>query len=294
LSKLEYQVVTNIDPGQSITLTWTVTPVATGSGILLRVSAVGGDLLGVNEHPMVVNEPGTLPNLTLAGTCGLSSISPGEAISLSVYVMDEYLRVLTDTSTVVSATLYAIPTAGFSTTVQLPPTAQFPSTVQLPYCESCGRHQTSVTIPITTPVGNYRVDFVATRVGYDPDQETSYFFVKPSLGLVVTASHTSAQKQETVTLTAQVTDRDMVVTRAGVRAELITPGGVFTLPLTTDGELYTLSFRPVDLVSPDEQIVPGNWKVRVTADYLGSKAAVEKEITVWRSVYLPLVLRQYR
>jgi len=275
-----YQVVTNVSPGQTVTITWEVTPLVAGSGLPLLVAASSGDLFGFDERPLVVNEAGTLPDLSLGGMCGLSTIAPGKAITLTAYVLDETLQPLTDTVTLITATVYSTPTLIFS------------DTINLFYCETCGIYQSVVILPDTAPTGNYQVDFVATHPGYDPDRATSFFFVTPPLDLNLTTSQDMLDMQDTLTLTVQISERGTVITEAGVWAEIATPAGVVTAPLMISGNVYVLTFRPLDLAANlGGQVLPGTWLIRATADYQGSQATKQKAIVVRSSIYLPLVLK---
>ena len=114
-----YHTTSNLAPGGAVTVTWTVTPLVAGSGLPLRVAAFSGDLFGFDERPLVVNEPGTPPPLTLGGLCGPGTVQPGQPFTLTAYVLDETLRPLTDTLTAITATLYATPTLGYSATAPL-------------------------------------------------------------------------------------------------------------------------------------------------------------------------------
>jgi hypothetical protein len=278
-----YRTMTDIAPGQLLTLTWVVTPLVTGKGIPLRIIAGNDELFAMNEQPMVVNEPGSLPNLSLEGVCSLKAVSPGQIISLTTYVLDENLRPLSDGTAIVTATVYATPTKGFS------------AIVSLPYCEECGMYQNVMTLPDTVPIGNYQVDFTAVRSGYDQDNKTSFFFVTPSLSLTLTTSQDVLDIQDVLTLTAQVFERDTLITSASVWAEIGTPAGVTTVPLVIDsGSLYTLTLRPTDMAANLNDKVPsGNWNIQVIADYQGSNARVQKSVIVRHSIYLPLILRSF-
>jgi len=249
----------------------------------LRVAAEGGGFFEVAEQPLVVNEPGTLPDLTLGGMCGLDTASPGGAITLHAYVLDENLQPLTDTATSISATVYATPTLLFSTTVNLP------------WCEACGMYQDVVNLPDTAPIGSYQVDFVATRSGYDADEATGFFFVTPPLDVSLTTNPDRLDVQDTLTLTAQVSDRGTAITDASVWAEIDTPGGVITAPLALEnGNTYMLAFRPVDLaVDFNGSVSPGRWLIQATADYQGSEVTVQKTVVVRGPLYLPVVLKNY-
>jgi len=278
-----YQVVTNLNSGEAANVTWVVTPLITGSNIPLRLAAESGGFFEIAEQPLVVNEPGTLPDLTLGGMCGIDTALPGGAITLRAYVLDENLQPLTDTATFISATVYATPTLLFSTTVNLP------------WCEACSMYQGMVNLPDTAPIGSYQVDFVATRSGYEADEATGFFFVTPPLDVSLTTNHDRLDVQDTLTLTAQVSDRGTAITDASVWAEIDTPGGVITAPLVVEnGNTYMLAFRPVDLaVEFNGSASPGTWLIRATADYQGSEVTVQKTVVVRGPLYLPIVLKNY-
>ncbi len=278
-----YQVVTNLDAGETVTVTWTITPLVSGSGIPLRVSAYGGDLFAFDEKPLVVNDPGTLPNLTLEGVCGLETVLPGEAVALAAYVLDENLQAISDVGTVVTATVYATPTV------------QFTTTVDLPYSETSGMYEEDVSLLGSAPIGSYQVDLVATHSGYDPATATTFFSVRPPLTMTVETNVGTLPAHDTLTMTVDVWDRGAAVTEAGVWAEITTPRGVITAPLTVGtGDTYTLSFLPFDLRADlGGQVPAGNWVLDVTVDYQGSEASAQRPITVRPTGCMPLLLKKY-
>jgi len=262
-----YQVITDVNPSQTITVTWTITPLVSGSGLPLRVAALSGDLFDFDERPLVVNEPDTLPDLSLSGVCGLGTASPGEAITLTASILDESLQPLTDPATLVTATVCTTPTLIFSTTLDLP------------YCETCEMYQSVVNLPDTAPIGNYQVDFVASHPDYDPAMATTFFFVTPPLSLTLTTNRDVLEIQDTLTMTVEVSDRGTVITEASVWAEISTPGGVVTAPLMESGDLYRLAFRPADLASNlDGEVLPGTWQITVKANYEGGTDTVGTSI----------------
>ncbi|MBN1315515.1 MAG: hypothetical protein JXA42_08605, partial [Anaerolineales bacterium] len=265
-----YQILHDVDPGQAITLTWTVTPLITGSGIPLRVGAFSGDQFDFDEQPLVVNEPGTLPDLYLGVSCGPGDVSPGQVITLSAFVQNEMLQTITDTGTLITATVYATPTLGFSTTVNLA------------FCDTCQKYQAALTLPDSAPIGTYQVDYVAQRSGYEPDSATRFFFVTPLLTSTVTVSRETIDAHETVTLTAQILDRTEIITGANVLGEISTPAGAIVLPLTNNNSpTYTVAFQPFGLLANlDGDHLSGEWPIKVTADYMGKTAVVEKSILV--------------
>ena len=278
-----YQVATDLDAGETVTVTWTITPLVSGSGVPLGVSAYSGDLFAFDEKPLVVNEPGSLPDLTLDGICGLETALPGGDVALAAYVLDENLQGMPDVGTVVTATVYATPTV------------QFTTTVNLSYSETSGMYEEMVNLPGAAPIGSYEVDFVATHSGYDPDTATTFFAVRPPLTTTLETNVDTLPVQDTLTMTVGVWDRGAVITEASVWAEIITPAGVITAPLTVgSGDAYTLSLRPFDLRADlGGQVPAGNWVLQVTVDYQGSGASAERAITVRPTACVPLVLKGY-
>ena len=278
-----HQVATDVGAGETVTVTWTITPLVAGAGIPLRVAAVSGDLFDFGEKPLVVNEPGTLPDLTLDGICGLDTALPGGDVALTAYVLDENLQSMSDIGTVVTATVYATPTV------------QFTTTVNLSYSETSGMYEEVVNLPGAAPIGSYEVDFVATHSGYDPDAATTFFAVRPPLTMTLDTNVDTLPVQDTLTMTVGVWDRGAVITEASVWAEIITPGGVITAPLTVgSADAYTLSFRPFDLRADlGGQVPAGDWVLEVTVDYQGSGASAERPITVRPTACVPLVLKGY-
>ena len=101
--------------------------------------------------------------------------------------------------------------------------------------------------------------------------------------------------QDTLTLTAAVSERGEPIVNAGVRAEIGTPGGSLTVPmLPAGGGNYTVAFRPIDLAaSLSGQVLPGTWRILASADYLGGEATAEKTVVVQAYIYLPLILRNH-
>jgi hypothetical protein len=266
-----YQTIGTLNPGESVTVTWTVTPLVTRRGAPLQVTAESGDFFEMSGQPLVVNEPGTLPDLSLGGLCGLDTVSPGEAITLTAYVLDNTLSPLTDTSTLITATVYATPTLAFSTTTTLS------------YCLPCETYQVALTLPYTTPIGSYQVDFIATHPGYDPDSATSLFLVTPPLSLTLGTSRNVLELHDYLALEARVWERSTVITDANVWIEIDSPTGVVTTPLMmeSDSITYTLILRPIDLdANLEEQAMPGVWNIRAMADYQGSVTTEKRNIEV--------------
>ena len=152
-----------------------------------------------------------------------------------------------------------------------------------------------LNLPDTAPIGNYQVDFVATRPDYDADQATAFFFVTPPLEVSLATNRDELDVQDTLTLTVQVSDRGMAITDASVWAEIDTAGGVITAPLVIEsGSSYVLAFRPRDLAADlNGPVLAGTWLIRATADYQGSEVAVQKAVVVRGPLYLPVILKSY-
>ncbi len=278
-----YQVATDIDSGETVTVTWTITPLVAGSGMPLRAAAVSGDLFAFDERPLVVNEPGTLPNLTLDAMCDLDTASPGEDVALAAYVLDENLETISDIGTVVTATVCATPTV------------EFTATVNLTYSEISGMYEEVVSLPDAAPIGTYEVDYVATHPGYDGDSAVAFFSVRAPLTMTLGTNVDALPVHDTLTMTVGIWDRGAAVTEASVWAEITTPRGVITAPLTVGtGDTYTLSFLPFDLRADlGGQVPAGNWAILATADYQGSEASGETAVAVRPSVSVPLALKRY-
>ena len=254
----------------------------TGTGLPLRVAAKSGVLFEVAEQPLVVNEPGTLPPLTVGGGfCGSGTAEPGQPLTLTAYVLNETLQPIADTNTAVTVTVYSTSTTAYS------------ETFNLTYCASCGYYQQVVNLPADAPIGSYWVDYAATRPGYNPAQAASTFFVVPSLAVTLEVAPSVVSPDDLMTLTLQVYERDVPVVGAGVYAELSTPGGLVTVPLVHNGEFYIQTLRPVDL-GPNlgENIQSGLWVIRATADYCGGTATTSATVIVAHRVYLPVILRR--
>lgn len=124
--------------------------------------------------------------------------------------MDETLKPLTDTLTTITATLYATPTYGYSATVPLT-------------LDTDGLFRSSLNLPTDVPLGSYFADIVATRPSYNPAQATSAFFVTPLLTTTLKITPSALRQSESLTLTAQVYERDAVVTETSVWVDLGTP-----------------------------------------------------------------------
>jgi len=276
-----YQVLHGLVPGETITVSWAVTPLITGSGLPLWVTARSKDILGMAEQPLVVNEPGTPPDLSLGGTCSTANASPGEGLSLSAWLLDENLQPLVDAAARITATVYSTPTLGFYTTVGLA------------YCETCGRYQSTVHLPDTVPSGDYRVDYMGSYPGYEPAKATSLFFVRSALDVTLATSRDRLQMQDTLTLTVQVSDRGTAIQGASVWAQFETPGGLAVAPLTHEGSAYTLALRPSEL-GPNLRagVVSGAWMIRVRVEYQGSEGVAQRAVFVGNPLFLPVLLKQ--
>ena len=274
-----YRSVSGLNPGEVITVTWTVTPLLTGNGLPLRVMAESGDYLDITEQPVVVKEPDAPLPLTLDGLCGPGTVWPGRPITLTAYVLDENLRPLADAFTTVTATVYATPTLEYSNTVPLTPDAE-------------GFFRGTLVLPEGAPDGIYMVDFVATRPGYAQAWATSAFYAAPFLTITLTATPQVLGPMDVLTITAQVYERGAMVTDASVWAAVRTPGGEVTVPLVPQGGAYIAAFRPVDLAQNlGGTVRGGEWWITVMTNYQGSNPGAITKVTVLHQIYLPLVLR---
>jgi len=277
----DYQVITDLGAGQGVTLTWVVTSLVSGAGLPLRALAESGESFALAEEVVVVNVPGTLPDLSVSALVSPNRASPGGSITLATYVLDEYLRLITNGDTAVTATVFATPTLGFSTAVGLHP-------------DPDGMYRGGVILPGTAPIGKYQVDLVATCPGKDPGRTTTFFFVAPALSMTLTTNLDSFDVRDAITLTVRVSERGTVLTDAGVWAQIITPGGAVTVPLVIGlGNAYTFAFRPVDLEADlGGRAAPGRWLIQAMADYEGSEASIEKAVLVRSPVYLPVIVKR--
>ena len=275
-----YHTVSDLPPGGTVTVTWIITPLVAGSALPLRVGALGGAVFGMDERPLVVNEPGTPLPLTLSG-CSPGKVQPNQPFTLTAYALGERLQFLTDTLTTVTATLYATPTLGYATIISLTPDAD-------------GFFRRTVTLPADVPIGTYLVDFTAARSGYDPAEAATVFFVAPTLTITLEATPLALRQTQPLTLTARVYERGTPVDRASVWAEFITPSGVVTVPLAYGGGVYTTTLRPLDLApNLDGSVRGGQWQITALAYYYGSTAEAAETITVFQRIYLPLILRNH-
>lgn len=273
-----FQVITDLAPGQSVSLTWTITPAMAGSLMPLRIEAESGDSLAISETPLIVQEPGALPPLTARGMCGLGTVHPGETLSLTVSLVDEAFEPVIDG--VVTATVYSTPTAGYE------------QTWSMVYSVGSERYEQAITLPADAPIGSYAVDYAAAHLGHAPAGASSTFFVAPELTMVVQATPGSPAPDSRVILTARVYDRGWTVKKAGVYAEILTPGGMITVPLEYNGDHYAQTFRPMDL-EPNlgQPAWTGLWTIRSVADYYGGRASAWTTLTVVNRVYLPIIVR---
>jgi hypothetical protein len=265
-----HQVVTDVAAGETVTVTWSVVPLVAGSGIPLRVSAQSGGLFAVDEHPLVVNEQGTLPDLTLNGVCGSALAGPGEEVSFWATVLDEELAPMTDPTTVVTASIMSAPAGSFS------------AGISLPYCEECEAFEGVLVLPGSAPIGSYRVDYRASHPDYDPTTTTGHFFVTPPLTVTLSMERTGLGVSDPLTITVEVTDRGSAVDAANVWAVIVTPGGTITAPMEFNGlNGYVLSFRPSELGADlGGSVLPGDWAIEVEATYQGGMATESGTISV--------------
>jgi hypothetical protein len=272
-----YHVVTGVDPGETVTVTWEVTPLVAGNP-LLRVSAYSGELLDFREIRLAVGEFGEPPPLTVDGICNAGQISPGMPLTLTTPVLDENLQVLSDPEAQVSATIFFSPTIEFSETVAM----TYDSTLQ--------QYRGTLDLPVDAPAGRYEVRLHATCPGYSPADSESAFWVAPPLEVGIDLSVDTIRPHETLTVTVTVQDRGELVSGAGVWADIVIPGNTMRIPLLSTGEGdYVAAFRPADLSSE----LGGVWGIEATADYRGSNASAAASVLVLREIYLPLVVRNH-
>ncbi len=280
-TKIGEQVVTALPSGDAVSLTWVVAPLVSGTNVPLEAVAYGENLAAGDAVVQVVKDPGSLPPLSLVGTCGLGSVDVGATITLTAIVLDETREAISDSSAVVYATVVSTPSLGFS------------QTISIPYCGTCETYRQTLHVPYAAPVGRYVVEYWAARTGYDSARASSAFWVAPQLTMTLTLTPSTLAPTQRLSLTAQVFDRGDALAEAGVEAEIITPGGTVTIPLFGDGgEVYTATLRPADLSYSLDVVSPGDWTVKATGNYQGGVATATQSITVLQSIYLPLVLRR--
>lgn len=275
--------LSSILPGQAVTVTWVVTPLLAGRPLPLQVAALSGDLVGVYEQLQNVNEPGTLPNLSLTAGCDQRTVQLGVPITLTAMIADEYLHVITDSLSTIAATVYATPTQAFSTTFNLA------------YCADCQHYAHTLTLPADAPIRRYQVEYTASRLGYESEHVTLSFFVTPALTMTLVADPLVLNMTDPMMLTAQVYDRGTALTQAGVYAEITTPSGITAIPLfSSEGAVYTATLRPADLAdSLGAPLLPGQWTIKAIGNYQGGMATAMQSITIRHNIYLPLILRNY-
>lgn len=277
-----HQVLTGLESGETTVLTWTITPLVSGSGVPLLLEAEADSVIVTTGQNFVVKSPGMLPPLTADGLCGISATYPGQDIVLSMHVLDQVLKPVTGAGATVSATVRSTTTPGYSTQVELP------------YCVTCGRYESIVQLPADVPLGSYEIEYFAARPGHLPAQAISAFLVSPELITEWKLTYDSAFELASLTLNATVQERGAVVNKAGLYAVITTPDGAITVPLTWQGTEYATSFRPVDLLpNLGRAIEDEEWSLEIVADYYGSVAVDEAtlDIIAVRRLSLPVVLR---
>jgi hypothetical protein len=273
-----YHALPAIAPGETVTVTWEVMPLVAGSSFPLRLFALSDGHLGFDELPLVVGEPGSLPPLTINGTCNSGQVSPGQSVTLTAPVLDELLQSLDNPAAEVSASVF------FS------PTTEFSETVALAYDSALQQYRGELDLPIDAPAGRYEVNLHATCPGYSSADSESAFWVAPPLAVGIELSSDTIRPQEILTVTVSVQDRGALVSGAGVWADVVMPGSTVRIPPLPTGEgVYVAAFRPADLSSE----LGGVWTIEATADYKGSSATAAASVLVLREVYLPLVLRNH-
>lgn len=275
-----YITLSQLAPGEGVTLTWTITPLTTGSSIPLLVTAETADSYTLKEQPVSVNEPGTLPDLTILEGCDSATVKSGQPVTLTASLLDQYRQPLTDAASVVTASLRSAADTGFLLTTQLP------------YCVECGYYRQFVSLPADAPLGRYDVELHASRPGYDSDESRSSFFVAPVLDIMVEVAPQSVLASMPFTITAHITQRGVPVEEGLVVSRIVTPGGEVTLPLNFSAGVYSVTLSP-DELWPDlgGSMLLGNWTIQVTTEYLGSSGVGSTSLNVRRATYLPLLLR---
>ncbi len=278
-----FQSITGLNPGQAITLTWTLTPLIAASGIPLRVSAQSGELFAVAEQPLLVNQPGTLPDLVLLDGCPAATAIPGQTLTVTASALGEYWQPVITAA--ITATLYPTPTAGYSLTTHLA------------HCAACGYYRQVISLPAGWPVGSYQLELVGSHPGYDPARTTARLFVTPPLTMTLNVTPTHVLSSEPLTITAIVHERGTPVMDAVAHARVATPGGAVIAPLVWDGARYSASLRPADLApSLGGAIEIGEWQIQTTAEYYGSTTSAAAQIEVYECsscrVFLPLMVKR--
>jgi len=272
-------ILAALTPGETATISFAVTPLVAGKGIPLRAAALSGASFGFNEQPIVVNEAGTQPDLTIVEGCAIGSIRPGQKIALQAAILDEFLIPITDDSTTVVAIVRS----------QAEP--DFALGAILPYCAACTQYQQDVALPEDAPLGAYEVSFTAGRTGYDSAHVTRTLFVEPTLQVTMTMSAGTLLPRMDLSLSAAVGAQEHSVSEAAVIASVETPSGVATVPLSWSEGSYRAAFRPADLEVDLGGIPLGEWRITVNAEYLGAEAAASGRVTVVDDslLYLPMI-----
>lgn len=273
--------LSSVLPGQAVTVTWSVTPLLAGKPLPLQVLATSGDAIGIYEQLQNVNEPGTLPDLLLTAGCDQKTVPVGTTLTLTALVADEHLQVITDSLSTITTTVYATPTASFSTTFNLA------------YCADCQYYTHELVLPYDAPTGRYQVEHTLTRPGYESEHTTTSFFVTPALTMTLAVDPPVLGLTDPMTLTAHVYDRGYTISQAGVYAEIVTPNGDLVIPLLSSGsEIYTTTLHPADLADNlGTPLLSGQWLISAYANYMGGRTTAAQPVTVRYHIFLPLVLR---
>ena len=263
----QFRLLSNVSPGETVTATWVITPLMTGTAIPLSIEAFSDGYSGSGGIYQQVNEPGTLPDLTIGATRSARSLAPGQGITLTAFVLDEMLQ--SHTGAMITATLYTEPATAFSTAFILP------------YCAGCGAYQHTMILPADAPPGRYWIDYRASHPDYDSATTRNGLWVVPPIDMALSINDHTLSTRSSLTLTATVSDRGRVVTDASVRAVIATPSGTITLPLLYETDHYVNGF-PLSALAPElgERVPEGQWYITAKAEYYGGTAATSETLQV--------------
>lgn len=277
-----YQTVTGLEPGETMTVTWTVTPLVAGTNLPLRIAAFNEDVFSISETPLVVGEPGLPPPLTVGGACATGNVGPDQSVTLSAYLLDQSLQP------------FACPGAGITAAVSSSSPTEFTMTVPLTYDSTSGEYEGRLDLPADAPTGRYDVRFRANCPGYTSAESWSALWVAPALNVTMNLSTGTIHPEETLVIAARVEDRGEPVSTAVVWADIVTAKGTIRVPLLSSGGAdYATAFRPVDLFTDYGVSVPGGtWAIEAVADWRGSTGRASSTIVVQHPIYLPLVVRR--
>jgi hypothetical protein len=276
----EFHVVHDLEAGETVSVTWTVTPLVSRSSLPLNVYLEGDGLFEMAEKALSVNEAGTLPDLQLLPGCSADTVTPGQSLTLTASVLDPNFSVFD--SAAVTATLYHMPD-------HIPV-----SNVDLSYCASCETYTGTLQIPEDALTGTHQIDFRAVAPGYDEATGVSAVWVAPSLVMTATLDPLEAEDDRWVALRVELSDRSQPVTLASVWADITAPNGELTIPLELiDDSFYLAVFYPRDLEAElGGALQGGDYPIRITAEMNGATVSQSFTLTIDHyNVYLPLLKR---